>query len=158
MKARDDSNPGAFTALLFCCIMISFHSSSLSTDGKDLGVWIEAEDSLFCLIEIEVKIIQSVHFVDQHQVADAEHQRVFERFVVAFGNTEDHDVPVGAGVEFGRADKVADILENEKVGLFEHSGAFRGELAERAGHHVRVDVAQAAVVDLQGFDACGVRP
>ena len=62
-----------------------------------------------------------------------------------------------AGIEFSGADEVSDVLEDEKIGLFEHAGTLRGKRTQSAGYHVRVNVAQAAVVDLKGFNARGVR-
>ena len=56
-----------------------------------------------------------------------------------------------AGVELRGADEVADVLEDEKV------HAFDIKILQGALCHVCVDVAQPAVVDLQGPDARCIR-
>ena len=56
-----------------------------------------------------------------------------------------------AGVEFRRADQIPDVLQDQQV------QALGVILQQSPGRHVRVDVAEAAVVDLQGADAGPVR-
>ncbi len=89
-------------------------------------------------VEVEVEVRQQVDLVDHHQLAGAEHQRVLERLVLALGDRGDHDPRVLADPELGRADEVADVLDDQQVDLVER------QRRQRRADHVRVEVALAA--------------
>ena len=56
-----------------------------------------------------------VDFIDQDNLADLEHQRIFEGLVIALGNGENLNVDTGAGVILCRADKISDILQKNQI-------------------------------------------
>ena len=58
---------------------------------------------------------EQVDLVDDHELAGAEHQRVLQRLVLALGDRGDHDPRVLADAELGRADEVADVLDDQQV-------------------------------------------
>ena len=89
-------------------------------------------------LHVEVHVREQVELVDHDQLAGAEHQRVLERLVLALGDRGDHDPHVLADPELGRADEVADVLDDQQVDLLQRQ---RGE---RGADHVRVQVALAA--------------
>ena len=62
---------------------------------------------------------QQVDLVDEHELAGAEHQRVLQRLVLALGDRADHHARVLADAELGRADEVADVLDDEQVEVVE---------------------------------------
>ena len=89
-------------------------------------------------IEIEVEVGQEVDLVDDHDVGRAEHDRVLEGLLFAFGDREDHCPGVLADIELGRADQVADVLDHDEVEVGER------QPGERGADHRGVEVAFAA--------------
>ena len=70
--------------------------------------------------------------------------RVFERLVLALGHRKDRDLGALAQIEQGRADEVADILDQDdraRAGL---------QLGEPARDHRRIEMAAGAGIDLDG--------
>ena len=113
-------------------------------DRDDLGFGVAQMDVPFTAFDVEIKVGHHVHLVDDDEVADGEHEGVLEGFVVAFGHGEDHRVTGRAGVELGRANEVADILKDDEVRLFEV------EVIESLAGHLRIEMAHAAGVQLDG--------
>jgi len=72
-------------------------------------------------------------YVNRHR-----HAAILERFVVPLGNAQDHGPPRGAGVEFGGADEVADILNEDAV------QGRKVQFLEGGRDHRRIQVAGAA--------------
>ncbi len=68
---------------------------------------------------------------------------ILQRLVLAFGHRQHHHLVRLAEVERGRADEIADVLDEE------HRLLGRLQPLERAFHHARVEVAALAGVDLQ---------
>ena len=62
----------------------------------------------------------------------------FSGLVLALGDRADHRAHVLADAELGRADEVADVLDDQQVDLIQR------QRAERRAHHVRVEVTLAA--------------
>ena len=60
---------------------------------------------------------------------------------------------MGACVKFGRADQIADILKDQEVCVGDRLRILR----KRTGHHVGIDVAETAVVDLKRLYAGCIR-
>ena len=60
---------------------------------------------------------------------------------------------MGACVKFSGTDQIADILKDQEVCVGDRLRILR----KRAGHHVGVDVAETAVVDLKRLHAGRVR-
>ena len=90
------------------------------------------------LVEVEVEVRKQVDLVDDHELAGPEHQRVLERLVLALGHRAHHHARVLADPELGRANEVADVLDQQQVDLVERQ---RGD---RRAHHIRVEMALAA--------------
>src|SRR5215211_1143717 len=42
-------------------------------------------------LQIEVQVLQQIHFVDQYQVGRAEHERILERLLLTLRDGVDHD-------------------------------------------------------------------
>ncbi|VTR68678.1 hypothetical protein DESC_720056 [Desulfosarcina cetonica] len=121
--------------------------------GMDLG------DACPRQVHVEIEIGQKVDLVEQGGVAFPEHQGVFGRFVLAFGDRQDHHALVLADVELGRADQVADVLHDEQVdavkiqaghGAFDHMGRQVAIAAEFVGvdlHDRRTGLGQSVGIN-----------
>ena len=107
-------------------------------DEHALDVGVHRVEVVQEALEVEVEVRQQVDLVDQHELAGAEHQRVLQRLVLALGDRGDHHARVLADAELGRADEVADVLDDQQVDLVQRQ---RGQ---RRAHHVGVEVALAA--------------
>ena len=83
-----------------------------------------------------------IKLADDHRVGLVEHGRIFQRLVLAVGDGEQHDAQVLAQIIAGRADEVADVLDDEEV----QPGHI--QLLDSAGHHVRFEMADRAGGDL----------
>ena len=90
---------------------------------------------------------EQVDFVQQHQPGGAEHVRVLERLVVALRHRGDQHLGSLTEIEERGADQVADVLDEDD------RARLRLELGQRARHHLRVEVATGAGVDLHGARA-----
>src|SRR5215204_2459830 len=90
------------------------------------------------LLQIEVQMLQQVHFVDQYQVGRAEHKRVLQRFLLSFRDGVDHDPGVLPHPELRGTHQVPHVLDDEDVYIVER------ELAEAGADHVGVQMALAA--------------
>jgi hypothetical protein len=106
--------------------------------------------------DVEVDVGQQVGLVQQDQVGLPEHVRVLGRLVRALGDRRDHHPGRLAQVEQGRADQVADVLDDQD------RAARRVEHAQPVGHHGRVQMAARPGVDLHHgragrLDAAGVQ-
>ena len=75
---------------------------------------IDAPGVLDGLLDVEVEVGQQVALVEQHQVGGAEHVGILERLVLALGDREDHHLVRLAEIEGGRADEVADVLDQQQ--------------------------------------------
>lgn len=116
-------------------------------DGEDAGIGVAHKDILAAFVHIEIEIGEDVCFVNYHDVADLEHEGVFQRFVVAFGDRENHCVTAGASVELGRTDEIAYVFKNGKVYLLR-------EILKPLAGHACVKVTHAASMQLDGLYAC----
>ncbi len=124
-------------------------------DAEDGQVGIDAAGIGFGQVGVEAEVGQQVALVEQHDVGRGEHVGILERLVLALGDRQDGDLVVFAEVEGGRADEVADVLDQEQrfvLGL---------QALHGVADHVAVEVAALAGVDLQrrhagGADALGV--
>src|SRR5262245_24072221 len=98
-------------------------------------------------LDIEIKMRQEVNLRQDHCARGGKRVRIFERLVVAFGHREDRDLLRLAEIEPRRADKIADILnEEDRVWLGR-------QIVERVPYHMSVEMAAAAGVDLNRGDA-----
>ena len=104
-------------------------------------------DVFFAAFDVEIEVGDHVHLVDDDEVADGEHEGVFEGFVVAFGHGENHGVAGCAGVELGGTDQVADVFEDNEIDLV------KVEVVETLSGHLRIEVAHAAGMQLDGVHA-----
>lgn len=70
------------------------------------------------------------------------HERIFQRFIIALGYTQDHGLEILTQVELGRADKVPHVLDEKKVEL--------GDVQISQGFldHIAVQMAGPSGVDL----------
>ncbi len=107
------------------------HDPSRRRDAPDVDV-VEQP------VEVEVEVRQQVDLVDEHELAGAEHQRVLERLVLALGHRAHHHARVLADPELGRADEVADVLDDQQIDLVER------QRRDRRADHVGVEVTLAA--------------
>ena len=122
----------------------------LGADGNDAGLGIAHADIFAALVQVEVEVRHHIDLVHQDEVADREHERVFQGLVVPFRDGEDHGVAHGAGVELGRAHEVAHILQDDEIHLRE------GHVVQPLARHFGVQVAHPARVELDGGDARGL--
>src|ERR1700722_2787707 len=65
------------------------------------------------LLDVEVHVREQVGLVQQDEVGLAEHVRVLQRLVGALGDGGQYDAGFLAEVEQSRADKVADVLDDD---------------------------------------------
>ena len=100
---------------------------------------------------VKIERFESVDFSDNDKIALFKHQRIFERFVVALGYGQQHHVEMRARIELGRTYEIADIFKHDEVALVKR------RLIECLAHHIRVDMAKSAVVNLHALDACAFR-
>ena len=89
-------------------------------------------------IEVEVEVWEQVDLVDHHHIDRPKHHRILERLLLAFGDGVHHRPRVLADVKLGRADQVADVLDDQQVELVERKAG------ETGTDHDRVEVAFAA--------------
>ncbi len=106
-------------------------------------------------LEVEVHVRQQVDLVQQHQIGGTEHVRILERLVLALGGREHHHAAPLPQVEQRRAHEVAHVLDHH------HRPGGGRQLGEAARHHLGVEVAAGARVDLHrrrpgGADALAV--
>src|ERR1035437_4144619 len=94
------------------------------------------------LPDIKLDMRQQVYFSQHHEVGGCEYVRILEWFVFAFGYGKDHDLVCLPQIEFGRADEVADIFDEQKRAIRDIY------TLERVSHHVGFQVAARASVDL----------
>ena len=66
-----------------------------------------------------VEVREQIDFVQQGDITDPKHQRIFNRFVFPFGHAEDHGPGVLADIKFGRADQVPHIFNNQTVDIIQ---------------------------------------
>src|ERR671911_1462583 len=90
------------------------------------------------LLQIEVQMLQQIHFVDQYQVGRAEHERVLQRLLLTFRDGVDHDPDVLTHPELRRTHQVPHVLDDKYVYVVER------EFAEAGADHVGVQMALAA--------------
>src|SRR5918993_5832986 len=67
------------------------------------------------LLQIKVQMLQQVHFVYQHEVRRAEHQRILEGLLLPLGDRVDYYPGVLPNLELRRTDQVPDVLYNQDV-------------------------------------------
>ena len=102
--------------------------------------------------EVDAEHAGEVGLGDEDQVRRLEHHGVLERLVLALGDREDDDVGPLPEVVDGRADQVADVLDEEDV------RAVEVEAVERPVEQLRVEVARLPVVmALDGIPAASSR-
>ncbi len=98
-------------------------------------------------VRVELHVRQEIDLVQDEQVRRMEHVRILERLVLAFGDREDHDLVRFAQIERGGADEIADVFDQQQAAVD------RLQRRQRMAHHVRVEVAAPAGVDLHGGSA-----
>ena len=113
-------------------------------DGEDLQAGIDPQRIRHAGGDVELEMRQQVALVQQHEVGGGEHVGILQRLVLAFGDRQHHHLVRLAEVEGGRADQVADILDEQQA------ARRGGELVERMADHVGVEMAALAGVDLHG--------
>ena len=91
--------------------------AGFGTDGEDFCIGITHTDVLGTFFEVKVKIGSYVNLIDQHGVANLEHQRIFQRFVMSLRHREDRHVLDCAGVELGRTNQIAYVLQNDQIDI-----------------------------------------
>lgn len=105
--------------------------------------------------DIEIEMRQQIRLVEQHQVRCGEHVGIFERLVLALRDRQHDHLVCLAQVEGGGTDEVADTLDEEKPARSQR------QMIERVTHHMRVEMAAFAGIDLDrrragGADALGI--
>ena len=101
------------------------------------------------IIHAEIDIGRKVDLVDNEHIQTAINVGVFVGLVVAFGHGSDKDVGVRAKLESGRADEVADVLDDDQIQILER------QLCQRHFDHVGIQMAIATGVDLDcGHAGC----
>src|SRR5918993_1769443 len=90
------------------------------------------------LLQIEVQMLQQIHFVDQYQVGRAEHERVLQRLLLTLRDGGDHDPDLLTHPELGRTHQVAHVFDDEDIYVLER------EFAQAGADHVGVQMALAA--------------
>jgi hypothetical protein len=80
--------------------------------------------------EVEVGGFRRVHPGEDGDVSAVKNRRIFERLVFAFGRGKKHTSKLIAEVVAGRANEIADILDEEEVELIE-TPVFKGSLDHR---------------------------
>ena len=78
--------------------------------------FVDIVDGGFAVI-FEVR--EQINFVRQGHVADAKHQRIFNRFTLSFGHTEDDGPNVFTDIKFDRANQVPHIFNNQTVDIIQ---------------------------------------
>ena len=94
----------------------------------------------------EIEHGKSIQFGEGEEIAHTEHQRILQRLVVPFRNGEKNELKSGARIEFGRANEIANILQENDIEAFFSDGLnpFR--------NHLGIQMAFAGGVKLDGFD------
>src|SRR5208283_129572 len=90
---------------------------------------------------------QQVDFVHQQDGTNLEHERVLNRFVIPFGDAQNHDLFMLTQVEFGRAHQVSDVFDYEQIDPGEV------QRLQRNLNHVAVEMTSPIGIDLHGLDA-----
>src|SRR5215211_4553367 len=119
---------------------------------QNIDVWVNRLCVAATFFKIEVHIAKQVDLVDDDQSRCGEHVWVLQRFVGALGHRDDDDFAVLAEVEHSRAYQIADVLDEQQ------RARLGFERVQRAVHHVGVEVAAGAGVDLNGPGARGADP
>lgn len=94
------------------------------------------------LFKIKIGVRQQIGFVEQHDGGVMEHLRVFERFILTFGDGEDDHLVVLTKVKGGRADQVADIFYHQQIQVVEV------KIIGAVHYHVGIQMAAGTGVDL----------
>jgi hypothetical protein len=83
------------------------------------NVWVQFEYPFFQGFHVEIGNTQIIYFVYDKDIAYTEYERIFERLVITFRNTQDHGFLMGTRVKFRRTDKVSDVLDNDKIKILQ---------------------------------------
>ena len=105
-----------------------------------------------CFRDSRIEIADRGHQIklgDGHQIGGTEHDRIFLGFVVPFRDGEQHDIAVLTQIEGGRANEVADVLNEQDVDLMEV------QLVQRGMNHVCIEMTGIAGCDLHCRGARG---
>ena len=88
-------------------------------DFEDDDAGADAARVLLAFLDVEVEMRQQVGLVEQHDCRVVKHLRVFERFVLTFGDGKNGDLVVFPQVERGRTDEVANVFDQQHVQVVE---------------------------------------
>ena len=123
-----------------------FHTfACFGADGEDDGFGIAHMDVLPALFKIEIKVGCYIDLIDQHHIADLEHERILQGFVMAFRNGEDRHVFDRTGVKFSGAHQIAHILQNHQIRIIAL------QTFQALTGHGRIQMAHTASMKLDGF-------
>ena len=105
--------------------------------GRDLqhgDVRIDRPRMLDAAADIEVEMRQEIDLGQDHHARGGKGVRIFQRLVVSLGHREDRDFVRLAEIEAGRANQVADILdEQDRIALERQARRARGRPYARRG-------------------------
>lgn len=116
--------------------------AGLAGDREDNNIGVQPGDRFLEVLDVIIKVRLEVDFIEHYHIAIGEHGRVFIRFIVALGHTGNHDALVFSQDKSIRANQVADVLDEQQVGLFQR------QTVQGVFDHVGVEVAAAGGINL----------
>ena len=118
--------------------------SPVNVDSSRISMPGRTSRMLWCAAAgVEAGRTGHVDLGDDRDVGRVEDRRVLERLVFAFGDRHQHHAEILAEIVAGRADQVADVLDEQHVEIAERPSV------ERALDHLGVEVAHRAGRDLR---------
>ena len=123
--------------------------AGLGADGDDGGFGIAHMHILLAFCKVEIEVWHHVGLVHEHKVADREHKGIFEWLVVPFRHGQDHGIAATPGIELGRTDQVAHILQDYQI------QAVQRHVVQALAGHFSIEMAHPSSMELDGFDAGG---
>src|SRR5512134_884599 len=94
------------------------------------------------LLHVNIKIRRKIDLVQEKGGRFLKHQRILERLIMSFGNTEDHDLDVFSHFKFCWAYKITDILDKKEIKVLKR------KLTEHLRDHVGIEMAGTSRVYL----------
>ena len=99
--------------------------------------------------DVEAKVRQQIHLVEEHEPCRPEHVGILERLVFALGDREHDDLRRLAEIEAGWTNQVSDVFDEQ------HAVIGDVETIKRSSYHAGIQMAALSGVDLQGRCAGG---